>query len=96
MAAAAQPVTSLTLGEYLRSAFHPDCDFVDGDLEVRNAGEYEHSTIQIALGAWFFIHRAEWNIRIASEYRAGVAPSRILIPNSPIFLDLPELFSALD
>ena len=31
---------------YLRTIFHPDCDFVDGRIEERNVGEYEHSMVQ--------------------------------------------------
>ena len=85
MAAAVQPVTSLTLEEYLHTAFHPDCEFVDGRLEERNVGEYEHSTLQIAIGAWFFVHRAEWKIRVASGYRTRVSPSRVSIPDISVF-----------
>jgi hypothetical protein len=39
MAAATQPVPALlSLEEYLRTSYHPDCDFVDGHLEERNLG----------------------------------------------------------
>ena len=55
MAAATQSVPALlTLDEYLRTSYHPDCDFVDDHIEERNLGDFEHSTIQIAIGAWFF------------------------------------------
>ena len=39
------PVT-MTEEQYLRTVFRPDCDFVDGRIEERNVGEFEHSRIQ--------------------------------------------------
>ena len=33
----------LTMDEYLHTMYHPDCDFVDGHLEERNLGEFEHT-----------------------------------------------------
>ena len=87
MAAATQTVPALvSLEEYLRTSYHPDCDFVDGQIEERNLGEFEHSTIQIAVGAWFFNHRAEWQIRVASEYRTRVSESCVRIPDISVFL----------
>jgi len=86
LAAATQSVPALlTLDEYLRTSYHPDCDFVDDHIEERNLGDFEHSTIQIAIGAWFFNHRAEWHIRVASEYRTHVAESRVRIPDISVF-----------
>ena len=86
MAAATQPVPALmSLEEYLRTSYHPDCDFVDGHIEERNMGELEHSTVQIAVGAWFFNHRAEWQIRVASEYRTRVSEFRVRIPDISVF-----------
>ncbi len=67
------------------TAYHPDCDFVDGHLEKRNVGEYEHSTLQIAIGAWFFNRRKEWKIRVASEYRTRVNKDRVRIPGISVF-----------
>lgn len=31
--------TLLSIEEYLRSSYHPDADFVDGEIEERNLGE---------------------------------------------------------
>ncbi len=88
MAIASGSITALRtipMEEYLRTSYHPDCDFVDGVLEERSMGELEHSIMQIALGAWFFAHRAEWKIRVASEYRTKVSASRIRLPDISVF-----------
>src|SRR5271170_1285019 len=71
----------LSLEEYLRTSFHPDCEFVDGELEEKAMGEREHSILQIALGAWFFNRRAEWNIVVLSEQRTRVSTTRVRLPD---------------
>jgi len=82
MAALTQsPAELLTIEEYLRTAYHPDCEFVDGVLEEKNMGEREHSMLQMALGAWFFNHRKEWNIVVMSEQRTRVSESRVRLPD---------------
>jgi len=73
--------TQLSLEEYLHTAYRPDCDFVDGELEERNVGEREHSILQIALGAWFFNRRSEWRIVVMSEQRTRVAENRVRLPD---------------
>lgn len=75
----------LTMDEYLHSIYHPDCDFVDGHLEERNLGEYEHSILQAMIAAWFINHRKEWNIRVTTEYRTRVSATRVRIPDISIF-----------
>ena len=45
--------TMVSLEEYLTTAYEPDCDFVDGDLEERNLGEWDHSRLQLKIGAYF-------------------------------------------
>ena len=43
--------TMVSLDEYLATAYEPDCDFVDGELEARNLGEWDHSRLQLKIGA---------------------------------------------
>jgi Uma2 family endonuclease len=35
--------TLVSLEEYLRTSYEPDADYVDGEVEERNAGERDHS-----------------------------------------------------
>ena len=37
--------------EYLRTSYRPDCDYVDGRVEERNWGEFEHGRIQGHVGS---------------------------------------------
>jgi len=82
MATATQTVPALlTLEEYLHTSYHPDCDFVDGHLEERNVGEYEHSNLQAVLTAWFFNHAIEWNVRVLPEQRTRIGKTRVRVPD---------------
>ena len=87
-----QAVTELiSMEEYLRSTYHPDRDYVEGVLEERNVGEFDHGTLQAMITAWFVNHRAEWNIRVITEWRNRVSVTRVRIPDiSVIARDAPR------
>jgi Uma2 family endonuclease len=80
MAAAAQPAF-LSLEEYLHTSYRPDCDYVDGEVQKRGGGEFEHSLIQGAFAAWFFVREHEWNIYSLIAQRVRVAGRRVRIPD---------------
>lgn len=71
----------LTIEEYLKTVYRPDCDFVDGELEKRNVGEHDHNRIQLLIGAWFLSHEKAWNIEVIPEQRTRVSKSRVRIPD---------------
>ena len=66
---------------YLRTIFHPDCDFVDGRIEERNVGEFEHSMVQKMLMRLFGDHEREWGVLCAPECRLQVAATRCRVPD---------------
>jgi len=57
----------VTVEEYLHTAYEPDCDYVDGQIEERNLGEYDHANLQTALAVWLRTRAREWNIRVVVE-----------------------------
>jgi Uma2 family endonuclease len=71
----------IPLGEYLKTTYRPDRDYVDGELQERNLGQWEHAQIQAVLAAIFHNHRLDWNIRSATELRVRVAATRVRIPD---------------
>lgn len=71
----------MSVEEYLHSAFEPDADFVDGVIEERALGEFDHASWQDVLQAWFRNHAAEWNLRARPEYRVKVANNRYRVPD---------------
>ncbi len=71
----------LSVEDYLAHTYRPDVDYVDGHLEERNLGEYDHSTLQGALMMLFHSNRRAWHIRVAVELRVQTSPARFRIPD---------------
>jgi Uma2 family endonuclease len=69
----------ISLEEYLRTSYHPDCDFVDGEVQERNLGEFDHGAVQGFLTSWFFQHRHEWQLHVIPELRIRVSAARVRI-----------------
>ena len=57
----------ISLGDYLRTSYHPDCDYVDGEVQERNLGEFDHAVAQAFLTSWFFQHRHDWSPQVLRE-----------------------------
>ena len=77
--------TLVSLETYLTTSYEPDMDFVDGVLEDRNEGEYDHNIVQMAILFWFHQHGREWRIRTVQEQRTRVASSKVRIPDVCVF-----------
>jgi Uma2 family endonuclease len=82
--------THITLEEYLKTTYEPDADYIDGEIEERNVGEYDHNIVQMALVLWFHRNAKEWKIRVVQEQRTRLTPTRVRIPDVSVFSrDLP-------
>jgi Uma2 family endonuclease len=59
---------------------------VDGELVERNVGECKHSLVQLILGA--YLHRLfrRLGLRVATELRMRVSPTRFRIPDITVML----------
>jgi Uma2 family endonuclease len=75
------PSGSVTEQEYLRTSYEPDCEYIDGRVEERNVGEYEHSGVQGAIFLIFSNNGAHWGVKARPECRLQVAPTRYRIPD---------------
>jgi Uma2 family endonuclease len=85
----------ISLQEYLRTSYHPDCDYVDGEVQERNLGEFDHAAVQMFLGNWFFQHRQEWNLHVLSEMRIRVSPTRVRIADLCLMSRMQEVEQVL-
>jgi Uma2 family endonuclease len=81
--------TLISVEEYLSTCYRPDCDYVDGHLEERNLGEFDHSSLQTAIAAYFFTRRKQWNVTVVVEQRVQVSPTRFRIPDVCVVLGAP-------
>ena len=79
--AAAPQATFVPLDVYLKSSFEPDAEYVDGVIEERPMGEYDHSSWQHAIDLWFGQHAKEWGIRVRPELRLQVAKTHYRVPD---------------
>ena len=82
--------TLISVVEYLATTYRPDCDYVDGRIEERNVGEWDHSSLQLTVGAYFFARQKQWGISVATEQRVQVKPTRFRIPDVCVVLGTPN------
>lgn len=75
----------VSLDTYLTTSYEPDVDYVDGVLEDRNVGEYDHNVMQMAILFWFHSHGKEWRIRSIQEQRTRVGATKVRIPDVCVF-----------
>jgi Uma2 family endonuclease len=73
--------TQVALSEYLRTTYHPDLEYVDGELRERNVGKTEHARVQALLAICFGAHEQDWHIVVTIEQRVQVAADRVRIPD---------------
>jgi len=73
--------TLIPVDEYLRTSFHPDCDFIDGQILERNAGKRKHAYAQTRIAAWFVHRRQNLRLEALTELRMRVSPGRVRIPD---------------
>jgi Uma2 family endonuclease len=82
--------TLISVEQYLATSYRPDCDYVDGRVEERNLGEWDHSKLQAAITGYFYQRRKSWNISVAPEQRVQVSSARFRIPDVCIVLGEPD------
>ena len=80
----------VSLEEYLATDYEPDCDFVDGYLEERNLGEWDHSLLQSNICAYLLARYKTQGMRVLTELRIRVTPGRVRIPDLCVFLTDPK------
>jgi len=82
--------TGISIEEYLRTEYEPDCDYVDGELEDRNVGEYDHGYVQGELYARFRGLRKSLGAYPALEQRLRVSPTKFRVPDLCVTLGKPD------
>jgi Uma2 family endonuclease len=71
----------ISVEEYLNTTYRPDVEYLDGVIEERNLGEFDHGDLQAALSTLLRIRQQEWAIRVVVETRVQVAPTRFRVPD---------------
>jgi len=73
--------TQITVEEYLRTSFDPDCEYVDGEVVERNVGKKSHSKVQINLMIYLKAHEAEWGVFSLQEWRLRLSEHHYRVPD---------------
>ncbi len=71
--------TLIPVAEYLSHTYHPDCDYIEGQLEERNMGEIGHGDAQGRTYAYVLQNFPQfWT---APEVRVQIQPDRFRVPD---------------
>lgn len=81
--------TVVPLEEYLARVYEPDCEYVDGEIIDRSAGETDHGGLQGLLAAWLLNRRRQLGIHVFPETRLRVSPTRYRVPDIAVTLVKP-------
>lgn len=71
----------IPVSEYLNTAYRPDMDYVEGELEGRNLGELDHSDLQYFFANFFNSRSSEWSLKAKTELRVQVRAERFRVPD---------------
>jgi Uma2 family endonuclease len=76
--------TLISIDEYLHTDYKPDVHFVNGELEERNVGKYDHGKIQGWIFQIFNLNSAAWNTDVTVEQRIQIDSSNVRIADVAI------------
>jgi Uma2 family endonuclease len=77
--------TRIPIEQYLMSSYEPDAEFVNGEVEERAVGEYDHNVVQRAILLWFHLHDKEWQTRTIQEQRTRLKSGNVRIPDVSVW-----------
>ncbi len=73
--------TQVSVEEYLKTVYRPDCDYLDGVVEERNLGEVDHSWVQGRIVSYFLSRFQETGIAALPETRMQTSSHRFRVPD---------------
>ena len=77
--------TQISLEQYLQTPFEPDAEYVAGEVQERNGGEYEHNTVQRAILLWFRLHDKSWQTRTIQEQKTRLTSGNVRVPDVSVW-----------
>ena len=74
----------VSVEEYLSMVFEHDCEYVDGIIEERDLGEFEHAYVQGILVGIFLQNRKTWGVYPLPEQRVQTEKTHFRVPDVSI------------
>lgn len=71
----------VSVEEYLSTVYEHDCEYVDGVIEERDLGEFEHAYVQGILVTLFNNHREDWGVYALPEQRVQTQKKHFRVPD---------------
>jgi hypothetical protein len=59
----------ISIEKYLSTTYRPDVDYVDGEIEERNLGEFDHADLQTQISNMMRNKQKDWGARVVVETR---------------------------
>lgn len=72
---------TIPVSEYLRTSYEPDAEYVDGHVEERTMGEYDHADLQGMLIELLRSGEKKSYFKAIPEWRVQVATDRFRVPD---------------
>lgn len=82
--------TCISVEEYLKTVYRPDCDYVDGVVEERNLGELDHGLVQTRLSYFFLSRYKQTGLLPITELRMRVRENKYRVPDVVITRGKPD------
>ena len=73
--------TQMSVEEYLRTSFDPDCEYVDGEVLERNVGEIDHGSVQKLLLVYLAGREKRLGVYAIQEQRLQLNKRHYRIPD---------------
>jgi len=71
----------MTIEEYLHTSFRPDCDFVDGEVQERLWGEFDHSRTMSETLFYLVTRYPALRARVLPSLRVRIKATRVRVPD---------------
>lgn len=81
--------TMISVEEYLRTVYRPDCDYVDGEVQERNLGEWDHSRAQAKILWRLGEYENCPGLQVFPSLRLRVSETCVRVPDVCAFLESP-------
>lgn len=82
--------TQISVEEYLKTVYRPDCDYVDGVVEERNLGELDHGLVQTRFAHFFMSIYRQTQLLPITELRMRISDTKYRIPDLVLTLGKPR------
>jgi Uma2 family endonuclease len=87
--AAIPDASMVSVEEYLRSDYEPECEYLDGVVEPKSSSDFEHSRLQQLLCALLGGYEAKFDFLVNPEFRLRIQPGRFRVPDISVLARRP-------